>query len=220
MRSAPKFCRNSRRGCPKWLDRLVTKRCDFGSLGVPGPASTRKPANQPTNQCFSSSRAMCGHHVSHPGTHLAIFFIVIGHVWPSRVTVWTRCFHLIRFSKQWFQLGDPPVHRISHGMRCSRKGAIGGQGPHRARHGINGPRCGPTRCTWKVPKTPKASSQERQEAQKTSRNKALVALVAGPARVASSLPREPFLQPQRLPKRFAEGSNKRPREVCPRHPTG
>ena len=30
--------------------RLVTKRCDFWSLGVPGPASTPKPTNQPTNQ--------------------------------------------------------------------------------------------------------------------------------------------------------------------------
>ena len=33
-----------------WMaTHLVTKRCDFGSLGVPGPASTPKP-NQPGPQ--------------------------------------------------------------------------------------------------------------------------------------------------------------------------
>ena len=88
---------------------LVTKRCDFGSLGVPGPASTPKPTNQPTDHffhhhqpcvaimcltqgpiwpIFSSSSAMCGQNVSQFGL---------------------ICFILIRFSKQWFQLGDPPV---------------------------------------------------------------------------------------------------------------
>ena len=34
-----------------WMaTQLVPKKCDFGSLGVPGPASTPKPTNQPTNQ--------------------------------------------------------------------------------------------------------------------------------------------------------------------------
>ena len=92
-----------------WMaTRLVPKRCDLGSLGVPGRASTPKPTDQPFiffhhhQPCvaivcltqgpiwpiFSSSSAMCGHHVSQFGL---IFFI------------------LIRFSKQWFQLGDPPL---------------------------------------------------------------------------------------------------------------
>ena len=49
--------------------------------------------NPPTNHLFSSSPAICGHHVSHPGTHLAICFIIIGHVWPSCVTVWPNYFN-------------------------------------------------------------------------------------------------------------------------------
>ena len=73
-----------------WMaTQLVTKKCDFGSLGVPGPASTPKPTNQSINQSFffPSSPAMCGHHASQFGL---------------------ICFILIRFSKQWFYLGDPP----------------------------------------------------------------------------------------------------------------
>ena len=93
--------------------QLVTKRCDFGSLGVPGPASTPKPTNQPTDHffhhhqpcvaimcltqgpiwpIFSSSSAMCGQNVSQFGL---------------------ICFILIRFSKQWFYLGEPP-HPPAH----------------------------------------------------------------------------------------------------------
>ena len=46
-----------------WMaTQLVPKRCDFGSLGVPGPASTPKPTNQ------------------------SIFFIITSHVWPSCVS--------------------------------------------------------------------------------------------------------------------------------------
>ena len=82
---------------PLRMSKTVGWRPDWYQKGVIwGPLGFRAALahpNQPTNHFFSSSPAMCGHHVSHPGTHLVNFFIIIGHVWPSCVTVWTHFFH-------------------------------------------------------------------------------------------------------------------------------
>ena len=106
---------------PLRMSKTVGWRPDWCQKGVIwGPLGFRAALahpNQPTNQSF--------------------FFIIASHVWPSlclsQGPIWSIfssssamcgrhvsqfgliCFILIRFSKQWFQLGDPPMfHRMKN----------------------------------------------------------------------------------------------------------